>query len=96
MLTLILVARTSCLDYEQDKLDEYSEEEDSESSSHQVGKPASKKYCVNYTDDGLKGKIKRLLNKTIIEESDENNDLSGTQKTNDGNVNFYPYETKFF
>ncbi|XP_026318261.1 hypodermin-A-like [Hyposmocoma kahamanoa] len=91
MLTLILVARTSCLDYEQDTLDEYSEE-DSESSSHQVGKPASKKYGVNYTDDGLKGKIKRLLNKTIIEESDENNDLSGTQKTNDGKNSAQPAE----
>lgn len=86
ILTLILVARTYCQDYDQDVPEEYSDEEDSESSSHEVGKYAPTKNNANYTADDIRGKIKRLLNKTIIQESDENNDVSRNLRSYDGNV----------
>lgn len=86
ILTLIIVARTSCEEYDQDMPDEYSDEDDSESSSHQDDKYAPTRNNANYTEDDLRGKIKRLLNKTIIQESDENNDVSRNLKTDNGNI----------
>lgn len=92
IVTLILVARTICEDYDQGTPEEYSDE-DSESSSKQDGKYALTKINANHTKHDLKGKIQRLLNKTIIEESEENN-LSRNPKNDDGNVNLCPYLTK--
>lgn len=89
IVTLMVVARISCYDYDQDRLDEYSDEEDFESSSNQYTQQALKNFTANHTAVELKEKIERLLNHTVIED-DEDNDLSG----NDGNVYFYPYETK--
>lgn len=83
MLTLILAARTYCEDYDQDIPDDYSSEDDSES-GYQVSKYASTRISA---DHHVRGKAKRFLNKTIIQESDENNDLSRNSRTNDGNVN---------